>query len=104
MEKSKKLTIEELRKAQDLHAELFGMVSTKIGHATNWCVSLDLCELGGDYEEEYAKICVVVHNQDESNSFCQQATLAEWAGDETFDNLKANLTAYINENFNTSIR
>ena len=97
MEKSKKLTIEEIRKAQDLQAELFGMVSTKIGHATYWNVSLDLRELQG-YNEEYAKIYVIIHN-DTGQAFYEQATLTEWADLETFDNLKAKLTEYINENY-----
>ena len=99
---SKNLTIEELRKAQDLQAELFGMVSTKIGHATYWNVSLDLRELQS-YNEEYAKIYVIIHN-DTGQAFYEQATLTEWADLETFDNLKAKLTEYINENFNTSIQ
>lgn len=100
---SKKLTSEELRKAQDLQAELFGLVSAKVGHATHWSVSLDLCELGANYKQEYAKIYVIIPN-DPGKHFCQQATLTDWAGDETFDNLKAKLTEYINENFNTPIQ
>lgn len=104
MEKSKKLTIEELRKAQDLQAELFGMVSTKIGHATHWEVSLHLCEFGQNFKEEYAKIYVIINKSKNVGGFCEQATLTEWAGYETFDNLKAKLTEYINENFNTSIQ
>lgn len=97
MEKPKKLTIEELRKAQDMQAELFGMVSAKVGHATHWSVSLELNELHL-YKEEYAKICVVIPNNT-GKQFCRQATLTKWAGDETFDNLKAKLTEYINENY-----
>lgn len=98
MEKSKKLTIDELRKAQDMQVELLGMVSAKVGHATHWSVSLEINELDL-YKEEYAKICVVIHKHNGCENFCRQATLTKWAGDETFDNLKAKLTEYINENY-----
>lgn len=95
---SKKLTIEELRKAQDLQAELLGLVSAKVGHAIHWSVSLDICELGSNYKQEYAKIYVIIPN-DSGKNFCQQATLTEWAGNETFENLKSKLIDYINENY-----
>ena len=96
---SKKLTIEELRKAQDLQAELFGLLSTKVGHATHWNVSLELCEFGTNYKEEYAKFFVTIEDGGSNEGFCEEAILADWAMDNTFDNLKAKLTGYINERY-----
>lgn len=92
MEKSKKLTIEELRTAQDLQAELFGLLSSKVGDNTDWTVFLSLKNVSA-CDGEYVTIDVIIDDKVFS------AILTEWAGNLTPDNLKANLTAYINENY-----
>ena len=94
---SKKLTIEELRKAQDLQAELLGMLSAKVGDKASWTVEVTTMNLT-DIHHELAKVTVIIDNK------IMDAVFTDWAGERTPDNLKANFTAYIDENFNTSIQ
>ena len=89
---SKKLTIEELRKAQDLQGELLGMLSAKVGDKASWTVDLTVANLP-KFDEEYAKVTVII------GELCKDALFTEWAEERTPDNLKAKITAYINENY-----
>ncbi len=92
MKKSKKLTIEELRKAQDMQAELLGMLSAKVGDKGDWSVEISALNLP-NIHEEFAKVTVVINRK------VMDAVFTDWAGERTPDNLKAKLTEYINEKY-----
>lgn len=89
---SNKLTIEELRKAQDMQAELLGMLSAKVGDKGDWNVEISALNLP-DIHEEFAKVTVVIDYK------VMDAVFTDWAGERTPDNLKAKLTEYINEKY-----
>lgn len=86
----KKLTIEELRKAQDLQAELLGMLSAKVGDKGDWSVEMSALNLP-DINVEFAKVTVIIDYK------VMDAVFTDWAGERTPDNLKAKLSEYLNK-------